>query len=99
MSHKIDGTTPTSPLRGADPVAPRPDPASRAAPATSDTVDLTDEARLMQRLEHMLGSVPASDRARVEAIRLALSNGEYQVDPQRIAARIMRLEHDLFGMP
>jgi negative regulator of flagellin synthesis FlgM len=99
MSSKIEGTTPASPLRGPDSVSPRPETVLRPAPPAEDTVDLTDEARLMQRLENMLGSIPATDRARVDALRLALTSGAYEIDPQRIAARIVRLERDLLGMP
>ena len=100
MTHKIDGTTPRSPLRAPDPVQPRAEsPVTSPAPAAEDTVDLTDAARLMHRLEHMLGSIPATDHARVDAIRLALSSGAYEIDPQRIAAQILRLERDLLGMP
>lgn len=96
MTHKIDGATPPAPLSGPAPVSSRADSAPGAASA-GDTVALTDEARLMQRVENMLASVPVTDRARVDAVRQALANGAYEVDPQRIAARIVRLERELSG--
>ena len=99
MTHKIDGTTPRSPVSGPSPVPTRPEPAPSPVPSTDDTVALTDTARLMQRVENMLANVPPTDRARVDAVRQALANGDYEVDPQRIAARIVRLERDLLGMP
>jgi len=97
MTHKIDGTTPRSQVSGPTPVAPRPDASANPAFRPEDTVDLTDAARLMQRVENMLANVPPTDRARVDAVRQALANGAYEIDPQRIAARIVRLEHELRG--
>jgi len=97
MTHKIDGTTPRSPLGGPSPVPTRQEPAPTPAPSADDTVALTDTARLMQRVENMLASVPPTDRARVDAVRQALANGAYEIDPERIAARIVRLERELSG--
>jgi len=97
MSQKIDGTTPRSPLGGPAPVPPRADVPVRPAPASGDTVELTDSARLLQRLETMLANAPMTDRVRVEAVRQALANGAYEIDPQRIAAQVLRLERDLLG--
>ena len=98
MSHKIDGTTAASPVTGTSRVQPRTESgAASGRPATGDTVDLTDAARLMQRLEAMLAAAPTSDRARVEAIKQAVASGAYEIDPERIAAQVMHLERDLFG--
>src|SRR5262249_15032977 len=97
MTHKIDGTTPRSPVSGPTPVVPRADALANPASKPEDTVDLTDAARLMQRVENMLSSVPPTDRARVDAVRQALANGAYEIDPQRIAARVVRLERELHG--
>jgi len=97
MTHKIDGTTPHSPVSGPSPVASRPDATANPATHPEDTVELTDVARLMQRVENMLANVPPTDRARVDAVRQALANGAYEVNPQRIAARVVRLERELSG--
>jgi negative regulator of flagellin synthesis FlgM len=96
MSHKIDSATPHSPVQGAGPVTVRKDPPA-SAPAAPDTVDLTDAARLMQRVETLLAAAPVSSRERVDAIRQAIASGAYSIDPQRIAAQVVRLERDLFG--
>jgi negative regulator of flagellin synthesis FlgM len=97
MSQKIDGTTPHSPVGGPAPVSPRADAPAPPAPSSADTVELTQSARLMQRLENVLAQAPVSDRVRVESVRQALANGAYEIDPQRIAAQVMRLERDLLG--
>jgi negative regulator of flagellin synthesis FlgM len=96
MTHKIDGTTPRSPVSGPSPLPARQESAPSPAPST-DTVALTDTARLMQRVENMLANVPPTDRARVDAVRQALANGAYEIDPERVAARIVRLERELSG--
>ena len=95
MTHKIDGTTPRAPVSAPSPVAPLRRGGQSAT--SEDTVDLTNVARLMQRVENMLASVPPTDRARVDAVRQALANGSYEVDPERIAARIVNLERELSG--
>ena len=98
MSHKIDGRTPRSPVPGMNGPKPRVESAPGASHvATSDTVDLSDAARLLEALGALLASAPSSDRARVEAIKQAVASGAYEIDPQRIAAQVVRLELDLFG--
>ena len=97
MTHKIDGTTPHSQVSGPSPVASRPDATANPATHPEDTVELTDVARLMQRVENMLANIPPTDRPRVDAIRQALADGAYEIDPQRIAARIVHLERELSG--
>ena len=44
MTHKIDGTTPRSPVSGPSPVPTRPEPAPSPVPSADDTVALTDTA-------------------------------------------------------
>ncbi len=39
---------------------------------------------------------PPFDQARVDAIRTAISEGRYHVDPQRLAQNFMRIESDIF---
>ncbi len=97
MTHNIDGTTPRSPVGGPSPVPARQEAAPSPVHSADDTVALTDTARLMQRVENMLANVPPTDRARVDAVRQALANGDYEIDPERIAARVVRLERELSG--
>jgi negative regulator of flagellin synthesis FlgM len=69
------------------------DPAVRGQnqerPAGGDTVELTSSAKLLERLEKTLGSLPEIDRARVDAVKAAIANGEYEVDADRIAAALL----------
>jgi len=50
----------------------------------------------LQALERELGEAPASfDTARVDAVRAAIADGSYRIDPQAIADRMLSLERDL----
>jgi negative regulator of flagellin synthesis FlgM len=68
--------------------ARRPEPAG-------DTVQLTDTAAQLQKLEARLRTQPDVDAARVEALRQRIAAGEYQMDPGRIAAKLLRFERSL----
>lgn len=100
MTHKIDNGVPPRPL---DSTSTRPAAragAEREAPVAAapaaDSLRLTGEATGMQALARELGDAPASfDAGRVDAIRSALADGSYRIDPQAIADRMLSLEHDL----
>lgn len=64
-------------------------------PAAGDTVTLTDSARLMQRLEAAVANAPAVDARRIDHIRQQILDGNYQVDPQKLAAQVVKFEQDL----
>ncbi len=62
-----------------------------------DTVSLTGTAQHLRSLEHSLASQPVVDTQRVEATRQAIDNGTYQIDPSRIASKMISLERALSG--
>jgi len=61
---------------------------------TSDTVSLTDMASRLQSLEQKLATQPDVDQAHVNRVRDAISRGEYRVDPDRVADKMMDFESD-----
>jgi negative regulator of flagellin synthesis FlgM len=65
-----------------------------AAAAASD-VQLTGAARSLAAIEQSLRALPAVDELRVSAVRQRLQEGSYEIDPQRVADRLLRLESDL----
>ena len=69
-------------------------PKSRAS--TSDTVELTSGAKLLERLEKSLADLPDVDGARVAEVRAAIENGEYKIDADAIADAMIRFERS-FG--
>lgn len=103
MTHKIDGQVPVA--RTAEPasasVAARAGSErgeAVAAAAATDSIRLTDEAEGLQALERELGAAPAGiDVVRVNALRAAIADGSYRVDPQEIATRLLDLERQLGG--
>lgn len=102
MSTKID----TQGLQGAAPAASRPvsvGPAASssgrpAAPvAASDSVRLTADAQRLQQLEQTAAETPAVDLKRVAEIRERLRDGSYEIRPEVIAARLLRMEWEIGG--
>ena len=68
--------------------------AQSAVPA-SDTVELTSSAKLLERLEKTLASLPAVDSNRVAEVKAAIENGEYEIDADAIADAMIRFERSL----
>jgi negative regulator of flagellin synthesis FlgM len=72
-----------------------------AKPAASapgaDSVDLTDGARQMQDLQATVASTPVVDANRVAALREAIANGSYRIDPQRIADGLLAQDRAALG--
>ncbi|MCH9695745.1 MAG: flagellar biosynthesis anti-sigma factor FlgM [Gammaproteobacteria bacterium] len=68
-----------------------------AAPASSnDTVNLTSSAKLLERLDKTLESLPAVNSERVAEIRNAIESGNYEIDSDAIADAMIRLDRS-FG--
>jgi negative regulator of flagellin synthesis FlgM len=65
---------------------------SDAAPAGSrgaDTVQITGDAMQLQSLEKSLSGSSSFDAKRVAEVRAAIADGRYQVNPERIASRML----------
>ena len=58
-------------------------------------VQITDTARHLASLEKLLARSPEVDEAKVAEITLAIERGVFQVQPERIADRLLRLEQTL----
>ena len=68
---------------------------SNAALGNSDSVQITPHARLLTSLSQAVQNAPEIDATRVSRLQQAIDAGHYQIDPQRTAARLLRLEQDL----
>jgi len=71
------------------------DPAASAPVEADADVTLTGAARGMAALEQSVRALPVVDETRVTAVKQRLQDGSYEVDPQRVADRLLRLESDL----
>jgi negative regulator of flagellin synthesis FlgM len=89
----IGGVSPIDGARG-NAGAPRRSEARDPAPPanTADQLTLTDVG---QFLAHSAGEPAPVDRERVDAIRDALADGSYVIDPERVAAKLLRLDREL----
>lgn len=65
---------------------------SAPASSSSDKVSLTDTAARLKALEHQLAQQPEIDDKRVSNVQDAISNGNYKVDPERVADKMMNFE-------
>ncbi|MBT8085341.1 MAG: flagellar biosynthesis anti-sigma factor FlgM [Woeseia sp.] len=66
------------------------------ADAKSDTVELTSGAKLLERLEKSLESLPDINQERVDAVKTAIANGDYTIDADKIADALVRFDRE-FG--
>ena len=60
-----------------------------------DDVDISQEAKAVERVSVAIGESPAFDSAKVERITQAIRDGNYPVDPVRIAEKFLELEGQL----
>lgn len=71
--------------------------ASRSADGSKAAapVRITDQARQLAALERAVNDAPVVNEARVAAVRLAVEEGRYEVVPERVADKLMRMEQEL----
>ena len=71
--------------------------ASQSAEGSKATtpVQITDQARQLAALERAVQDAPVVNEARVAAVRLAVEEGRYEVVPERVADKLLRMEHEL----
>ena len=60
-------------------------------------IDVSDTARTLAALEDKIGALPVVNESRVDAVRRAVDDGRYHVDPQRVADKMLRFEGDLLA--
>lgn len=97
MPDPIQGVNAGQPLDVAQPGQTGSSATSAAATAArgAGAVDSADVARAEALLASILDTaktVPDIDQTRVAELRRAVQSGEYQVNPQQIAERIMEIE-------
>jgi negative regulator of flagellin synthesis FlgM len=68
---------------------------SAAGAKAAAPVKITDQARQLAALERAVNDAPVVNESRVAAIRQAVEEGRYEVVPERIADKLLRMEHEL----
>lgn len=98
VSNKINGLEPrptrVTPGSGVRALAGAARGAGGERTPASD-VQLTGAARNLAAIEESLRAMPAVDELRVASVKQRLQDGSYEIDPQRVADRLLRLEEDL----
>lgn len=64
-------------------------------PTARDSVHITDSARSLAVLAQAVQDTPDVDTSRVASVQQQLDSGQYSVNPDRIAARLIQLDQDL----
>lgn len=66
--------------------------------ASADQVSLTPTAQQLRGLEQQIADQPVVDSQKVNAVKEALASGSFEINPDRIAAKMMNLEKALGDM-
>jgi negative regulator of flagellin synthesis FlgM len=64
-------------------------------PASEDTVSLSEQSLQVRELQQQLDKIPEVDADKVKAIKQAIAQGNYPLDPAKIAANLLNLEKAL----
>lgn len=66
------------------------------AQARTDSVSLTPQVQQLARLQKKAEASSGVDQDKVAAVKKAIAEGKYQVNADRLAAKIASMEGDLF---
>lgn len=69
--------------------------ASGSASSSTEDAHITDSARKLADLEQVVQALPAVDSSRVAEVSTSIQNGTYQINPERIADKLLQSEKDL----
>ena len=94
---KIDSSTRTAPLTGnTSPVAPGGKQTPQAGGA-QDNVQISSMSTQIQALETSINEASGFDAAKVEAIKLAISEGRYTINSDAIADKLISSTRELLA--
>ena len=62
---------------------------------TGDTVNSGRSSMVLSELQRAVSALPVVDAGRVDALRLAVTSGAYEVDSASVADNMIRLEREL----
>ena len=100
---KIDASVKSPASSGVKETAPRAAKAGTSAPTAApqgksgaqDKVQITALSSQLQAMESSMGKVPVVDSKRVEAIKLAISEGRFKINPEVIADSLLATVKEL----
>lgn len=65
---------------------------------SQDSVSLSQQGKAIGQLQQEMAAQPSFDSAKVAAIKEAIANGSFKVDPERLADNMMKFENELGGI-
>ncbi len=67
----------------------------KAVEQDTTTVNLTENAVLLGRLDQALAASADIDVAKIESVKEAIASGNYEIDADKIASALLRLDDEL----
>ena len=99
MTTKITGYQNTPVQVGTDKKVSRTRDGAASAAGTAgqpaSPVQITGQARALAALEQAVNALPVVNEAKVARIQQAIEDGSYQVVPERIADKLLRMDREL----
>jgi len=65
------------------------------ATSTEDRVKLSPEVKILRQLESDIQGMSDVDQSKIDSIKSAIQNGEYQINYDRLASAMEQFESDL----
>ncbi len=62
------------------------------ADAADDSVEITGKASQIQSLVQQMMAAPAVDRSRVDPVKEKIDEGRYEIEPERVANKMLDFE-------
>lgn len=90
-------TTTRSSVRNDNSTTSSADSAKKSSVA-QDSVSLSSQGKAVGEMHTQMASQPSFDQAKVAAIKEAIANGSYTVNPEKLADNMMKFEKELGGL-
>jgi negative regulator of flagellin synthesis FlgM len=87
---RSNGTDAAAPTAIGSGIAQQPTP-----PVSADTVHISTQAVDLRGLEAHISQLPDVDKVRITELRNQIANGQYQINDQSVAERILKFETEL----
>lgn len=65
---------------------------STSSPSSSDKLSLTSSAQQLRALEEQVAELPVVDTQRVQEVQRAIATGSFQIDPAKVADKMLQFE-------
>ncbi|EGU39270.1 negative regulator of flagellin synthesis FlgM [Vibrio ichthyoenteri ATCC 700023] len=88
-------TSTRSAPRSSDSTSSTSTSAAKTSSTPQDAVSLSSAGKAVGEMHNQMVSQPSFDQAKVAAIKEAIANGSYSVDPEKLADNMIKFEKEL----